>query len=299
MGATPSLPEAGSAAGDRSTERQGILFAVLAVILFSTSAVLVRYASTSLSAFEIAAGRALTAGALVLLLALLMRQGLPGWSDWPKFLIFGLVAALHFGLYIAALGYTTIAHTLALVYTAPIFVAILSRIFLGERLRPRQWLGTVIAVAGVAILTGFEPLTTPAMLFGDLLALGSAVCYALYSVAGRSQRNRYPLFTYAGAVYLVAALWMVPPAAAAHTPGSWTELALLSVLALGVLPLGLGHTFYNAALRKTSATTVNLIATQEVTGGVLLGILLLGEIPSPTSFVGAAITLIGIILVIL
>jgi drug/metabolite transporter (DMT)-like permease len=299
VGAVPSLPEYGHAIGDRSTERQGIVLAVLAVILFSTSAVLVRYAAESLSAFEIAAGRALTAGALVLLLALLSRQGLPGWTDWPRFLIFGLVAALHFGLYIAALGYTTIAHTLALVYTAPIFVAVFSRLFLGERLRPRQWLGTVIAVVGVAILTGFEPLTTPAMIFGDLLALGSAVCYGLYSVAGRSQRDRYPLFTYAGAVYLVAALWMVPLAAVTHTPGSWTGIALLSVLALGLLPLGLGHTLYNAALRRTSATKVNLIATQEVTGGVLLGILLLGEIPSPTSLVGAAVTLFGIILVVL
>jgi drug/metabolite transporter (DMT)-like permease len=71
------------------------------------------------------------------------------------------------------------------------------------------------------------------------------------------------------------------------------------VLALGLLPLGLGHTLYNAALRRTPATYVNLIATQEVTLGILLGILLLGEIPSLNSLIGAFITLVGIVMVIL
>ena len=75
-------------------------------------------------------------------------------------------------------------------------------------------------------------------------------------------------------------------------------LVLTSVLALGLLPLGLGHTLYNAALRRTPATQVNLIATQEVTGGVLLGVLLLGEIPSLSSVIGALITLLGIALVL-
>jgi drug/metabolite transporter (DMT)-like permease len=46
------------------------------------------------------------------------------------------------------------------------------------------------------------------------------------------------------------------------------------------------------------ATTVNLVATQEVTGGVLLGALLLNEIPSPLTLVGIAVTLCGIILVL-
>ena len=49
------------------------------------------------------------------------------------------------------------------------------------------------------------------MFWGDLLALG-AICFGLYSVAGRSQRNRYSLFAYAGSVYALAALWLLPAA---------------------------------------------------------------------------------------
>ncbi|MCX7853797.1 MAG: EamA family transporter, partial [Caldilineales bacterium] len=71
------------------------------------------------------------------------------------------------------------------------------------------------------------------------------------------------------------------------------------LIGLGLIPLGLGHTLYNAALRRTHATYVNVIATQEVTGGILLGILLLGEIPGLNEVIGAAVTLLGVLLVIL
>ena len=282
-----------------TAERRGLYLVALAVLFFSTSPVLTRWAADSLSAFEITTGRMLTAGILVLGIALVRRETLPPPRDWPRFMGFGLIAALHFGCYIASLDYTTIAHSLAITYTAPIFVAIFSSWFLKEGMDRRKWLGTVVAVAGVAILTGFEPQFTPRMAIGDLIALGSAICFGLYSVAGRSQRHRYSLFAYAGSVYTLAGLWLLPLAWLNFNPNGYTPAAISSVLALGLLPLALGHTLYNAALRLTRATAVNLIATQEVTGGILLGILFLGEVPTPTTQIGVAITLLGIIFVIL
>jgi len=279
-------------------ERRGIGFVALAVLLFSTSPVLIRWAAHSLSALEIAAGRLVVAGLLVGGLALARRDRLPSSGEWGRLAFYGLVTALHFALYIASLEYTTIAHALALVYTAPIFVAILSWLWLKERLRPRKWVGIGVAVAGVAVLAGFEPTLTRRMLIGDALAVGSALCFGIYSVAGRSQRERFPLIVYAGAVYTVAALWLLPVAAVNFSPGGYTWPAILSVIALGALPLGLGHTLYNAALRRVSATVVNLVATQEVTGGILLGVLLLHEVPSIASMLGALVTLAGIVLVI-
>jgi len=65
-----------------------------------------------------------------------------------------------------------------------------------------------------------------------------------------------------------------------------------------VLPLGIGHTLYNASLRRIPAAYANLIASQEVTGGVALGAILLGEVPSPNSLLGAAMAIGGIILVL-
>ena len=72
-----------------------------------------------------------------------------------------------------------------------------------------------------------------------------------------------------------------------------------AVLALGLLPLALGHTLYNAGLRRVPATVANVLATQEVTGGILLSWLLLGIAPAGNEILGALITLGGIVLVLL
>lgn len=282
------------------SDRLGVFYVAIAVVFFSLSPVLVRWAAATLSSYEIAAGRLLTAGIVILALAFLYRQPLPkGGHAWGRFALFGLITALHFGLYIVSLEFTTIAHSLALIYTAPIFVAFFSWRFLNEGLDRRKWLGTLVAVVGVAVLAGFEPQFDRRMLIGDLLALGSAICFGLYSVMGRSQRNTYGLFAYAGTVYLLGGLWFLPVVWSTFSPAGYTWPAVASVLALGLLPLALGHTLYNAALRLTNATLVNLVATQEVTGGIILGILLLNEWPSLQSVIGVLITLVGIVLVVL
>ncbi|MBE2239801.1 MAG: DMT family transporter [Caldilineaceae bacterium] len=293
----PAVPESPT---DVSTaaSRSGLLLVGAAVLFFSTSPVLVRWAAVSLSSYEIAAGRLLLAGLLVVSVAALRGEQLAAPARWPMFVLVGLVAAIHFGAYIGSLSFTTIAHSLALVYTAPIFSALLSWWILGETLKPRQWAGIVIAVAGVAIMAGFEPRFDRTMLIGDALALLSAVTFAIYSIAGNRQRHHVSLLVYAGVVYLAGGLWLLPLAALNFSVHGYTLPAVLSVVALAVIPLGLGHTLYNAALRRMRATTVNLIATQEVTGGILLAILLLGEIPSLTTLTGIGVTLVGIILVL-
>jgi drug/metabolite transporter (DMT)-like permease len=292
--------------GSGSADRRGFLYVALGTVLFSTTPVLIRWAA-SLTPLEITFWRmavaALTVGSLAVL-----REGRPqlGRSDLRPFAVFGLVTALHFFFYIASLSFTSITHSLALVYTAPIFVTLFSALFLHEPIARRKYLGIAVAVVGVAVLAGFEPRFSLRMLLGDLLAVGSAVCFGFYSVIGRSQRRRYPLLTYALGTYGAAALWLLPAVAvplagkiAAGVPLGYSWLAVLSILVLGVGPLGIGHTLYNAALRRLHATYVNLIATQEVTGGVLLGFLLLGEAPSLNSALGAVITLLGIALVLI
>lgn len=279
--------------------RKGLLLAGVAVLFFATSPVLVRWAAPA-SPYGIALGRLAVAALFVLTLA--RMKGLPvgvARSDWRLFAGFGLITALHFVFYIASLSFTTIAHSLAIVYTAPIFVTLFSGWFLRESIAPRKWIGVAIAVAGIAILVRFEPQWDSRMAFGDLLALGSAITYGLYSVAGRSQRTRYPLFTYATVVYGAAALWVLPMAALNQNLVNIGLPQVLAIVALGLLPLGMGHTLYNAALRRTHATSVNLVATQEVTLGILLGIIFLGEIPDASSIIGALVTLLGVVFVIL
>jgi len=281
-----------------TNERRGLFYAAFAALFFSTAPVLVRWGEP-LSPYVITWGRMLVGATAVYGLATLQGNR-PRFqrTDWPKFVLYGLITALHFLCYIASLSFTTIAHAVTLTYTSRVFVTLCSWLFLKEPIGRRKYLGLAVSVLGIAILAGFEPQLTGQMVIGDLLALGSALCFGLYSVAGRSQRKSYPLLIYAFGIYGLAALWLTPLALVNFTsPGTWRSV--WAIVALGIFPLALGHTLYNAALRRTHATYVNLFATQEVTGGIILGYLLLGEVPSFNSLLGAAITLTGIAMVLI
>ena len=303
-----ALEASGSPAGMRSQPSwHGMLYVCVAVAFFSTSAVFVRWA-TPFSSFEIAFWRLLIAALLVGALGLLTRTRLRiARQELPRFLFYGLITALHFIFYIAALSFTTIAHGLALIYTSPIFVTIFSALFLKEALPRRKYLGIGVAIIGVAVMAGFQPHYTSCNLsgtgqcmeLGDGLAILSAICFALYSVAGRRERERHPLFRYTFNVYGLAALWLLPVTLFLAFTHPYPLVAMAAIMALGIFPLGLGHTLYNAAVRKVHATYANLIATQEVTGGIILGIFLVGEIPSLLTILGVIITLVGILGVLL
>ena len=289
------------------TSWQGLLYVCVAVAFFSTSAVFVRW-SAPFTSIEIAFWRLAIAALLVGLLGLLTRTPLRlKRQELPRFLFYGLITALHFIFYIAALSFTTIAHGLALVYTSPIFVTIFSTLFLKEALPRRKYLGIGVAVIGVAVMAGFQPHYTSCdlsgtgqcMALGDGLAVLSAICFAIYSVAGRRERERHPLFRYTLAVYGLAALWLLPATLFLALRRPYPLSALAAIAALGLFPLGLGHTLYNAAVRKVHATYANLIATQEVTGGILPGIFLVNEIPSLPTILGVLVTLAGILGVLL
>ena len=291
--------------------RRGLLLAAIAVVFFSTSPVLILLADPMPSLVKTWV-RMLVAALAVGSLALLASRSSSTPSSttlaprtrrqtWTRFALYGLIAALHFYFYIASLDYTTPAHSLSIVYSAPVFVTLFSAIFLHEHVRRAQWAGIGVTVLGIAILAGLEPTMSWAMALGDFLALLSAVTFGFYSVAGRYERDRYPLFTYASRVYGAASLWILPVALLAlpgAPEGSWGWQQIVAVVALGIGPLALGHTLYNAALRRVHATYVNIIASQEVTGGVLLAFLILGQVPSPNALVGAAVTLVGIAFVL-
>ncbi|MFL5692776.1 MAG: DMT family transporter [Ktedonobacteraceae bacterium] len=284
--------------------KSGLLYVCIAVFFFSTSAIFVRW-SQPFNAIEIAFWRLIIATVLVALFGLITRQPLLlQRQQLPRFIFYGLVTALHFIFYIASLSFTTIAHTLAITYTSPIFVTIFSALVLHEPLPLRKYFGIGLTILGIAIMAGFEPHYTSCslhgqcMLLGDGLALLSALCFSIYSIAGRGERDRHPLFRYTTNVYGLAALWLLPAFLFFAFQHSYSLAAVGALLALGIFPLGLGHTLYNAAVRKIHATYANLIATQEVTGGVILGIILLHEIPSATTIIGLLITLAGIISVL-
>jgi drug/metabolite transporter (DMT)-like permease len=282
----------------------GLLYVCIAVFFFSTSPIFVIWAKP-FTPVEIAFWRLAIATLLVALMGLVTHQRLLlKRRELPRFAFYGLVTALHFIFYIASLSFTTIAHSLSLTYISPIWVTLFSVFVLREPLPWRKYVGVGIAVIGIAIMVGFEPNYTTCslsgsgrcMIVGDAMALLSGLCFAIYSIAGRGERDRHPLFRYTTNVYGLAALWLLPVALffTFRHSSTFPLTAIGAVVALGVFPLGIGHTLYNAAVRRVHATYANLIATQEVTGGIILGILLVGQVPSVSTVIGVVVTLAGI-----
>jgi drug/metabolite transporter (DMT)-like permease len=278
-------------------EWTGVAQAVAATLCFSTGAVLVRLAS-ELSPVEVTSLRLLLAAVFVGLAALTAGERYPrSIREWARLVPVGLTAALHFLTFIASLYCTTVAHALTLTYTAPLFTAALSYLVLKEPLPRRVLMGAGIALAGVAVLAGFEPRLDRRMLVGDMLALGAAVTFALYSVLGRRERARFPLLTYASGVYLIAGVMTAPFAGglvASHPP----MRALAAVCAMALVPSALGHTLYNAAVRRLHPSIPNLIASQEVTLGILLTWMVIGEPLTWNAAAGVVLTLLGVGLVL-
>lgn len=272
---------------------KGLFLAILGTVFFSTSPVLTRMVH-KIPSQEIAFFRMLLGSLFIFTASMISGVDLTLQKrDIVKFGFYGIITALHFLFYIESVMYTTIAHSLSLVYTAPIMITLLSGIILKEKIPRKKYLGILVVILGVVILAGFEPVLTKKMILGDVFALLSAFCLALYSIAGRRERDAYPLLKYVFWVYFLSALFLfllslrnfVMPSGLSQ----WIPLVLL-----GLLPTTLGHTLYNAGLRYIHPTYANLISTQEVTGGIILGILLLGEVPSLNSIIGILVMFAGL-----
>lgn len=277
--------------------RKGLFLAALGTVFFGTSPVLTRLAG-GLPVGEIAFFRMFFGALFILVVSLATDVNLAiDRRDIVKFLVYGFITSFHFLFYIGSVMYTTIAHSLSLVYTAPIMITVLAAVLLKERIPAYKYMGIIIVILGIIILAGFEPKLTQHMLIGDIMALASAWCLALYSVAGRRERNNYTLLQYVFWVYFLAAVflfpWSIPHFIWPDTGRQWWALIML-----GFLPTTLGHTFYNAGVRYIHPTYANLISTQEVTGGVLLGYLILGEVPSKNSILGILVMFTGLCIVL-
>lgn len=292
---------------DPTETRTGVLLALAAVVCFSVAPVFIIAANSTFQALEIAFWRLAIGALFVGGLGLATRTSMKLESgQWRWFVVYGLVLAIHLSAYVAAVIFTSVAHAAALTYTSPVIIVAISAIFFKERPSPQSLVGLTVAVVGIGVLSGFQPnygscdLTTPGhcAIVGDGLALfGAALFAAIYSIIGRIESKRHPLFRYTFHVYGFGALWLLPAAIVLGVQHDYPLAAVGAVVALGVVPLGMGHTLFNAALRRANPALVNLIITQEITGGIALAAIFLKQIPTPLTLMGVTITLFGILIV--
>lgn len=216
----------------------------------------------------------------------------------------GLCLALHFALWTTSLSYTSIAASTTLVTTNPLWVALLSRWWFGERLSRRAMLGIAIALAGGAIVgwsdTGNVAIA-PNPALGNVLALTGAWAFSLHLMLGRSvQQQGLDLRRYVTVVYAVAALVLLPlPPAFGASYGGYPLLVYGCIVFLTIFAQLLGHTSLNWAVRWVSPTWVTLAILIEPIAASVLGFWVFGEVPSPQVGIGAFLILFGVAIAVL
>lgn len=211
----------------------------------------------------------------------------------------GLALALHFATWITSLSYTSVASSVVLVDTTPLWVALLTPLLSRDRLERRLLVAMLFSVIGVAVVGVGDFRFTGTALRGDALALAGAWMAALYLLAGRSLRPKLSLVSYLVLCYGSAALILLVMALArgdqlvGYDGRTWLWLALLAWV-----PQLLGHSSYNYALGYLSAALVAVASLGEVFGAPLLAWIFLDETPPALTLVGGALVLLGVVLAI-
>lgn len=265
----------------------------LAVAAASCAAPLIRLTETA--PLTIALWRVLLAalGAWVIMAAArssYSQTRSPGVVTW----IAGMFLGLHFWAWITSLQFTSVANSVLLVATQPVWAALLGRLFAKEKVPLTGWIGIGVAFAGCLLTVEVSSI----QLQGDLLALLGAVLAAIYLVIGRGQRKTLGLLPYVTHVYTAAActlallVLLTDEPWTAHRTGDWWFL-----IALAAIPTGIGHSIYNKLLKVAPAYIVATGITAEPIGASLLALWWLGEAPPNQTLLAAPIVLTGIFLV--
>jgi len=123
----------------------------------------------------------------------------------------GFFLALHFATWISSLDYTSVANSVVLVNTNPLWVGLLTPLITKERVGRRTVVGILISVVGGVIIGLGDFAGGPRALLGDLLALVGSICAAVYLLLGRNLRRKLSLLPYVFVCYGSAAvlLWAV------------------------------------------------------------------------------------------
>jgi drug/metabolite transporter (DMT)-like permease len=270
----------------------------LGVMTASTAAIFIRLAQVEVHSLVVAAWRLTLATLILTPIALGMRHSelrRLTRREWGSALASGMLLAIHFAAWISSLAYTSVAASVVLVSTSPIFVGLASHLLLHERLSREMVLALLVATAG-GVLIGLGDLGEGThRLWGDVLALVGAMAVAGYFLIGQRLRARLSLLAYVFPVYGTAAVVLMVTVLASglpripHRPQTWLWLLLM---ALG--PQIVGHSSLNWALRYLSPTYVTIATLGEPIGSTLLAWWLLGERPSLWAAVGGALILAGI-----
>ncbi|MGH2348642.1 MAG: DMT family transporter [bacterium] len=286
-----------------STHNRGILLIATAAVLWGSLGVAGRFAfEAGLTPLAVAFYRAAIA---FLVVAAWTVGGTPAAlrirrADLGLFALFGFISiAVFFFVYLYAVSKTTVATAAILLYTAPGWVLVLSRLLFMEPLTHSKLWAVMLTVLGcLLIVRGYDLPALRLTLSGIAAGLAAGATYALYSILGKTALRRYPprvTLTYAlgfGSIFLGLAASATGQLNAAALRAGWPVVAYL-----GLVTTLLAQFLYLSGLRHIEAGRASLIATLEPVVAAMLGYILLRERLDLLQAAGGLAVLSGVLLV--
>lgn len=268
------------------------------VIALGCSAILIRLADAE--PLAIAAYR--MGGGALLLLPFTTKNAMYIWGvlSLKEKIIWagsGLFLAFHFAFWIESLSHTSVASSVVLATTNPIFAGIGGVVLLGEREGRNFWLGVVLAIGGSAVLAYSDFVGRDDSFWGNFLALSAAVMASAYMLCGRKLRVKIPVATYVTGCYGFSGILLIGAAFILGQPlGGYSNDTWLLLFAMILVPTLVGHTSINYALGHLHPGKVALAVVGEPLVATALAWWLLQEVPTSSRLFACSIILIGIVL---
>lgn len=274
------------------------------VLSVSCGAIFTRYAQVEAASLSIAAYR-MGFAFVIVLIPTWMRHRRELLSvdtrDLKLAALAGFFLAFHFATWIYSLEMTSVAVSVVLVNTAPLWVGLLTVLLTSEQLTKLKILSMFIAVIGAGIIGwDFANIQESSSDFiGALLAIAGAIGLAAYLILGRSLLQQHSLGVYITCCYASAACYLWLAAMLTQQPlVGYSVQTWLCMLSLAVISQCIGHSANNWALRFFSAAMVSVALLCEPILSTFYAFLLFHETPTLPQCLGAAIVLIGVCLAI-
>jgi drug/metabolite transporter (DMT)-like permease len=224
------------------------------------------------------------------------------WRSWSGpgigwLVLSGVFLSLHFAFWIGSLKYTSVASSVVLVSTHPVFVGIGSWLFLKEHVGIKLILGIVLSILGSALISFGDMSLAQGALAGDGLALLGAITASGYFLVGRKMRKGQDLLSYVFPVYSTSALVLILLALLwQNSFFGYTSSNYLLFFLLALIPQLIGHTTFNWALKYIPASLVAITILGEPVGSTILAFLILGEGLTLWKILGGVSIFIGILI---
>lgn len=219
--------------------REGLFWALLAVVLWSFSLPFTKLAVGGFDAVTVAAGRGVIAGALATVVLLLLRRPLPPRHLWRPLAWTALGAMLGWPLLLAlALQYTTSVHAAVITAVMPLVTAAFAVWFGGERVTRTFWVAAGIGTATLVVYSAARGGLTDGGWLPDTLLIGAVVASSWSYVQGAAASREMPgweVISWISALSLpitipiVVVSWMLTRDTQQPTASAWTGLILLGV----------------------------------------------------------------------